>query len=90
MATSIKVGIEESEQIKRYNMYFMLFVASVLTVCSILVFRIDMDIELLLSFLYISNMAFLWAILYTLGQTSKELDQLIDSFGRIRTVLLFS
>ena len=90
LATSIMVGLENDEQIKRYNMYFMLFGAIVLTVCSFLVFRIDMVVELLLSFLYISNMAFIWSILYTLGLTSKNPDKLIDSFGRIRTVLLFS
>ena len=65
----------------------MLLLGLALSAASIVVFRIEMELEVLLACLYASNMGFLWSILYVIWLSEKE--NLVDSFGRVRCVILF-
>ena len=54
------------------------------------IFFIDLDIQIMLGLLLVSNITYFWCVMFTLGFSRADPKKIDGSFARIKTVFLFS
>ena len=57
---------------------------------TLVIFWIDLEIRILMTLLFVSNLGFLWCMMFTLGFSRTEPKVIDGSFARLRTIVLFS
>ena len=67
--------------------------ASLMALASIGIFFVNLEIRLMLTCVFFSNMTYLWSIIFVLGKSRADprLNKKFDaSFARLKTVFIFS